>query len=64
MVQILLIRPLYHGVDLPSILEVVGGDAAVYFAAIASSHFVVLVLFAIARVRPFHKYSNLTFADR
>ena len=51
--QMLLARPLHHGVNVPSILDTVGRDAGIYFAAIASSHFVVVVLFAIARVRSF-----------
>ena len=50
-IQILLFKPLHRGVDVPSILDVVGRDSAIYFVVIASSHFVVVVLFAVARVR-------------
>jgi len=62
--QLLLIRTLYHGVDVPSILDVVGRDAAIYFSVIALSHFEVVILFSVARVRPFRKCSSLTLADR
>ena len=48
-----LIKPLYRGVNVPSILDVVGRDAAIYFAVIASSHFLVVVLFSVVRVRSF-----------
>ena len=48
-----LIKPLYRGVNVPSILDVVGRDAAIYFAVIASSHFLVAVLFSVVRVRSF-----------
>ena len=57
--QILLVRPLYRGVNVPSILDVVGRDAAIYFAIIASSHFMVVVLFAVARVRSFVRVLEL-----
>ena len=47
----LLAKRLHHGVNTSSILDSVGKDAGIYFAVMASSHFVVVVLFAAARVR-------------
>lgn len=50
-IQLLYAKSSHRGVRVPSILETVGRDAGVYFAVIASSHLLVLVFFAVARVR-------------
>ena len=47
-VQTRLIRLTHPGV--PSILDTVSRDAGIYFAVISSSHFVVVVMYALARV--------------
>lgn len=47
-VQTRLIKLTHPGV--PSILEAVSRDARVYFVVISSSHFVVVVMYSVARV--------------
>ena len=44
------IRSIHRGVDIPSILNVVNRDAWIYFAIISSSHFLVVMLYSLARV--------------
>ena len=54
-VQTQLVKSLHCGVGVPSILDTISRDAGIYFAVIASSHFLVVVLYSAARVRPFAK---------
>ena len=59
-----LMRSLHRGVNVPSILNTVSRDAGVYFAVIASSHFAVVVLYSVGRVRnSLHGFSSLTRAN-
>ena len=52
-VQTRLMRSLYRGVGVPSILDTINRDAGLYFAVIASSHFIVVILYSMGRVRYF-----------
>ena len=52
-VQTQLVRSRHRGVDVLEILDTVSRDAEIYFGVIASSHLVVVIMFAAARVRLF-----------
>jgi len=48
-VQIRLIKSTYSGVNVPGILDTVGRDAEIYFVVVSSSHFLVVVMYSVAR---------------
>ena len=49
-IQMQYMRVTHRGVNISSILNVVSRDAGIYFSIIASSHFLVVVLYSVARV--------------
>jgi hypothetical protein len=50
-IQAHLIRSRYQGIGGPNVLDRVSKDAGIYFGVIATSHFVIVIMFAAARVR-------------
>jgi hypothetical protein len=48
--QAQLIKSKHRGMGGPSILDTVSRDAGIYFAVVASSHLVIVVMFFAARV--------------
>ena len=50
MVQMQYMKAIHRGVNVPNIFDAVSRDAGIYFGIIASSHFLVLVLYSVARV--------------
>jgi len=64
-VQMRIIRSRYQGMSGPDILSRLSRDSEIYFGAIATSHFVIVVMFAVARVVFFlPQCSSLTSVDR
>ena len=48
--QMQYMKATHRGIKLPSVLNAVSRDTGVYFAIIASSHFLVVVMYSVARV--------------
>jgi len=53
LVQTRIIASTHQGIKTPNVLGTITRDAEIYFAVISTSHFLIAVMFAVARVRFF-----------